>query len=71
MDEPRTINKIEVNLSQENTDFINDSHQKEFQYWKSISLVSKNKHETKKLTNLAPLRVFLACEAVVKMMQRM
>ena len=58
MDEARAINKIEVNLRQEKIDFINDSHQKELQYWKSIALASKNEHETKQLTNLAPLRVF-------------
>ena len=66
MDEARAINKIEVNLPQEKIDFLNDSHQKELQYWKSIALVSKNEHETKQLTDLAPLTVFLARKAVVK-----
>ena len=66
MDEARAINEIEVNLPQEKIDFINDSHQKELQYWKSIALASKNEHETKQLTDLAPLRVFLARKAVVK-----
>ena len=68
MDEFRTINKTKMNLPQEKTDFINYSHQKELQYWKSIVLVNKNEHETKQLTDLAPLRVFLAREVVVKMM---
>ena len=36
------------------------------QYWKSIPLASKNEHETKQLTDLAPFRVFLARKAVVK-----
>ena len=58
MDEARAINEIEVNLPQEKIDFINDSHQKELHYWKSIALVNKNEHETKQWTDLAPLRVF-------------
>ena len=62
----RAINKIEANLPQEKINFITDAHQKELQYWKSIALESKNEHETKQLTDLAPLRVFLAREAVVK-----
>ena len=36
------------------------------QYWKSIALASKNEHETKQLTDLAPFRVFLVRKAVVK-----
>ena len=66
MDEVRAVNKIEVNLPQEKIDFINDAHQKKFQYWKNIALASKNEHEKKQLTDLAPLRVFLARKAVVK-----
>ena len=60
------MNKIEPNLPQENIDFINDAHQKELQYWKKIALESKNEHERKQLTDLWPLRVFLACKAAVK-----
>ena len=66
MDKARVANRIEVNLPQEKVDFINDAHQKELQYWKNIALQSKNENERKELTDLAPLRVFLACKAVVK-----
>ena len=66
MDEARAVNRIEVNLPQEKIDFINDSYQKELQYWKSIALASKNEHEMKQLTDLVPLRVSLARKAVVK-----
>ena len=58
MDEAGAINKIKVNLPQEKIDFINDAHQEKLQYWKSIALASKNEHETKQLTDLAPLRAF-------------
>ena len=58
MDEVRAVNKIEVNLPEEKIDFINDAHKEELQYWKNIALVSKNEHERKQLTDLAPLRVF-------------
>ena len=47
-----------MNLPQEKIDFINDPHQKELQYWKSIVLTSENEHETKQLIDLAPLRVY-------------
>ena len=66
MDEARAINKIEVSLLEEKIDFINDAHQKELQYRKNIALASKNEYERKQLTDLAPLRGFLACKAVVK-----
>ena len=55
MDEARAANRIEVNLPQEKRDFINNSYQKELQYWKNIVLASKNEVE---LTYLTPLRVF-------------
>ena len=32
------MNKIEVNLSQEKINFINDTYQKELQYWKKAVL---------------------------------
>ena len=57
MDEARAINKVEVNLPQEKIDFINVSHQKELQYWKSIALASKNEYETKQLTDLMMQRM--------------
>ena len=53
MDEARAINKIEVNLSQEKIDFINDVHQKELQYWKKIALECK-KEKKRQLTDLPP-----------------
>ena len=34
----RAMNKIEVNLSQEKIDFINEAYQKELQYWKKVAL---------------------------------
>ena len=34
IDEVRAMNKIEVNLPQYKTDFINDPYQKELQHWK-------------------------------------
>ena len=36
----RAMNKIEVNLSQEKIHFINDTYQKELQYWKREALES-------------------------------
>ena len=47
-------------------DFINETHQKKLQYWKNIALACKNEHERKQLTDLAPLRFFLARKAVIK-----
>ena len=32
------MNEIEVDLSQEKTNFINDAYQKELQYWKKVAL---------------------------------
>ena len=66
MDEVRAVNKIEVNLPQAKIDFINDAHQKELQYWKNIALASKNEHERKQLTDLAPLRVFFGSYSCCK-----
>ena len=67
MDEVRAMNKIEVNLPQEKIDSFNDAHQEELQYWKKIALESNlNKDQRKKLTDLVPLRVFLARKAAIK-----
>ena len=67
MDEVRAMNKIEVNLPQEKIDSFNDSHQEELQYWKKIALESNlNKDQRKQLTDLVPLRVFLARKAAIK-----
>ena len=67
MDEVRTIDKMEVNLSKEKIDFINDVYQKELYYWKKIALESDlTENERKQLTDLAPSRVFLVRKVVVK-----
>ena len=67
MDEVRAMNKIEVKLPQKKKDSFNDAHQKELQYWKKIALESNlNKDQRKKLTDLVPLRVFLASKAAIK-----
>ena len=59
-------NRIEVNLTQEKIDFINDANHKQLQYWKNIVLAGKNENERKELTDLAPLRVFLARKDFIK-----
>ena len=66
MDEAKAINKIIVNLPKEKVDFINDTHQKELNYWKKIALKGRNKDENKQLTDLAPLGAFLVCKDVEK-----
>ena len=58
MDEVRAMNKIEVDLSQEKIDFINDAYQKELQHWKKVdreSILTEN--EAKELIDLTLLRV--------------
>ena len=62
----RAANRIEVNLTQEKIDFINDANHKQLQYWKNIALAGKNENERKELTDLAPLRVFLARKDFIK-----
>ena len=58
MDEVRAMNKIEVNLSQEKVEFINDIYQIELHYCKKKALESiLTKNERKELTYLAPPRV--------------
>ena len=47
------MNEIGLNLSQEKVNYINDTYQKELQYWKEAAL----KNEAKELTDLARLRV--------------
>ena len=37
-DEVTVVNKIEVNLSQEKINFINDVYRKELHYWKKVAL---------------------------------
>ena len=54
------MNEIRVNLSQEKTNFINDTYQKELQYWKKVALKKAlTENETKELIDLAPSRAFL------------
>lgn len=61
MDEVRSMNEIEVNLSQEKIDFINDAYQKELQCPKKVALESVlTKNRRNQLTDLAPLRVFFS-----------
>ena len=58
------MNKIEVNLSQEKINFINDTHQKGLQYWKEAALKKDStENEAKESTDLAPLRAFLIPKA--------
>ena len=66
MDEVRAMNKIEANLPREKIDYINETHQKESQYWKKIAVENRNEDERKQLTGLAPLKVFLARKDAVK-----
>ena len=58
MEEAQVVNRTETNLSQEKIDFINAAYAEEVNYWKMAALLSKNEEE-RKLTNLAPSRVFL------------
>ena len=61
MNEVRVMNKIEINLSQEKIDFVNDAYQKELQYWKKVASESVlTANGKKQLTHLAPPKVFLA-----------
>ena len=56
------MNKIEVDLSQEKIDFINDAYQKELQHWKKVdweSVLTEN--EAKELIDLTLLRVWSLC----------
>ena len=67
MDEGRAMNEIEVNLSQEKIEFINDAYQKELHYWKKVALESVlTKNGRKQVTDLAPPRSFLARNAAIK-----
>ena len=67
MEEARTINKIETNLSKEKIEFINVAYTEEVDYWKSAVLEGKNEEERKQLTNQAPSRFFFW---LVKMQER-
>ena len=58
MNEVRAMNKIEVDLSQEKIDFINDAYQKELQHQKNVALESvSTENESKQLTDLHPQEI--------------
>ena len=59
MDEARAVNRIEVNLTQEKIDFINDANQKELPYCKNIALESKNENERKEFNRSSVFKRFL------------
>ena len=53
--EVRTMNEIEVNLSQEKIKVINDAYREELQYWEKVAVDSVlTENERKDLTDLAP-----------------
>ena len=56
------MNEIQVNLSHEKLNFINDTYQKELQYWKKIVFLTKN--ERKELTDLAPPRLLKVIKVI-------
>ena len=59
MDEVRE-SRIEVEISQEKIDFINDAYEKELRYWKRAALESvSTENEARELIELAPRRVIL------------
>ena len=47
-------------MPQEEIDFINHTHAREVEYRTKVALDNKSEDERKRLTDLAPLRVFLA-----------
>ena len=58
MNEVRAMNKIEVDLSQEKIDFINDAYEKELQHQKNVALESVSaENESKQLTDLHPQEI--------------
>ena len=66
MDEAKAINKLRLNLPKEKVDFINDTHQKELNYWKRTALEGKNEDEKKQLTDLTALEVFCSWQRLCK-----
>ena len=53
--EVRTMNEVEVNLSQEKIKVINDAYREELQYWEKVAFDSVlTENERKDLTDLAP-----------------
>ena len=66
------MNEIEVGLSQEKINFINDTYQKELQYWKeTVSKKALDENEAKELTDLSPSKVFLIPKAAIKNAKKM
>ena len=66
------MNEIEVNLSQEKINFVNDNYQKELQYWKKLALKkASTENEAKELIDLAPSTVFLIRKAAIKNAKKM
>ena len=66
------MNKIEVNLSQGKINFINDTYQKELQYWEKAALKKVlDENEAKEFTDLAPSRVFLIRQDAIKNAKKM
>ena len=53
-------------MSKEKVDFINNTHQKELNYWKKTALEGKNEDEKEQLADVAPLGAFLVRKDVVK-----
>ena len=62
MDKVRALNKIEVDLSQEKIDFINNTYQNKLQHWKKVALESVlTGNEGKELIDLTLLRYCMIC----------
>ena len=54
----REMDKIEVDLSQEKIDFINDAYQKELQHWKNVALESVSTENETRVNRFSTLKKF-------------
>ena len=54
----REMDKIEVDLSQEKIDFINDAYQKELQHWKNVALESFSTENETRVNRFSTLKNF-------------
>ena len=54
----REMDKIEVDLSQEKIDFINDAYQKELQHWKNMALESVSTENETRVNRFSTLKNF-------------
>ena len=54
----REMDKIEVDLSQEKIDFINDAYQKELQHWKNLALESVSTENETRVNRFSTLKKF-------------